>query len=316
MKLKRWLSRGIVLAMVVALMVPMPVAAKGKAGGKLVKSVTYYSPEDGGGWTATSKVAYDYGKKNLPKAITTTSYTKHFLGVPVGGESETVTVKYKGKTAKSYDSAKFLTGKRTYKKGKVVSYTSDNKTSEKKEKNGAYVDFATFTATVGHISYFKNGLRKASDKTFAYQDSANASYSYTSNDVYAWVQKKGVPSMMYKTSVLNGTAMMYDEDDNPIGQTTYTNEPETGYAIFNTKGLTIESGKVVDGKNVAKYAIQYTMKKGKVDTAVVYSVDEKGTPEPVSMMKFKYTKKSVSKTGYLNMMNSLVGHNNGAFRWY
>ena len=56
MKLKRWLSRALVLAMVVALMIPVPVAAKGGSG-KLVKSVTVYSLQDSGRWEADYQTA-------------------------------------------------------------------------------------------------------------------------------------------------------------------------------------------------------------------------------------------------------------------
>jgi hypothetical protein len=308
MKLKKWLSRALVLAMVVALMIPVPVAAKSSGGGKLVKSVTYYSPQEAGGWQVTGKTTYTYGKKGMPTAITDTTYNSYFLGVPVGGESETRTVKYKGKTAKYYDSAGFIQGKATFKGGKTVTYSWNDKTSDKVMKDGKWIDFATFTSYTGHYSYFKNGLAKASDSTYTYQNSDNDSEAVVTNSVYAWTQKKGVPSAVVATFVRNAVYNGKPDEDN--------GKAESSYAVFNSKGLTIESGEIVDGKNVPSYSIQYTMKKGKVDTAVVYSIDSKGVPTPARMYKFKYAKGSVSKAKYFNMMNSLIGHTTGVFDWY
>ena len=299
MKLKKWLSRALVLAMVVALMIPVPVAAKSSGGGKLVKSVTYYSPVKTGGWQAETKVSYKYGKKAMPTEITTTNYYSYFLGVPVSGSSNTTAIKYKGKSAKLYDSAGFLFAKRSYKGGKLVSYSSDNKTTSRalKADGKTVYDLTKFSATVGHESYFKNGLAKASDYTSSYLDSDNKSWAYTENTVYAWTQKKGVPSAVVTTSVKTG------KDD----RQTFDGKAESEYAIFNSKGFAVEIGKVnKEGKNVPDYAIQYTMKKGKVASAVVYEIDSKGVPTPVSMVKFAYTNKSISKTKNFNMINSLV----------
>jgi hypothetical protein len=297
--------------MVVALMIPMPVAAKSSAGGKLVKSVTTYGVDKTGqGWEFsdyyTDKVTYKYGKKNTPTEITYTNYTT-YLGVPVAGSSTTTKIKYKGKTAKEYDTAGFVNSKTTFKKGNAVSWSWEYKWSEKrKNAAGAVIDWANQDASIGHASYFKNGLMKAQDRTDAGVNSDNDSYTYTENSVYSWTQKKGVPSLMYATTVENG------KDD--WGRT-YDGTPSTKYAVFNTKGLVVEEGYVVDGKNVPDKAYTYTMKKGKVDTVVVYDVDpETKQPTPEKMMKFKYTNKSVSKTFNLKMMNSLVGCD--AFRWF
>ena len=300
MKLKKWLSRGLVLAMVLALMVPVPVAAKSNGGGKLVKSVTYYDVDDSGAWAlrdpedGSAKVTFKYGKKNTPSAVTYTWYNT-FLGVPVSGGSSTYEIKYKGNKATEYDTAGFVSSKSTFKNGNLTSWSSDSKESWK-TKEGK--DYARFSAEVGHASYFKNGLMKAEDYTSSSMNSDNVSTVSTSNAVYAWTQKKGVPSMMYRTSVAS-----YND-----------NEAETSYAVFNSKGLVIEEGSVVDGKNVPDYAYVYTMKKGKVKEAVVYSIDEKGTPTPLTMMKFAYTNKSISKTTNLKMINDLVGC--AGFRWF
>ena len=309
MKLRRWLSRALVIAMVVALMIPVPVAAKSSGGGKLVKSVTYYDAQSSGGWQITSKVSYKYGKKGMPTEVEEVYYNDFFLGVPVGGTKVTETYKYKGKTAKAYDSAGFYTGKTTFKGGKVASYSGESKLSEKRQKeDGTYYDYAQFEARVGHASYFKNGLAKATDFASSHQDSDNFTSSYTSNTVYAWTQKKGVPSAVVTTTVGNQVINGKASEGNGT--------PYSNYALFNSKGLTVESGYVdKDGKNVPRNVIQYTMKKGKVASAVVYSVDDKGVPTPVSMMKFTYTKTNASKTKYFNMMNSLVGFTSGYFNW-
>ena len=234
----------------------------------------------------------------MPTEITTTSYDSYFLGVPVSGSSSTREIKYKGKSAKSYDSAGFLAGKRTYKGGKLASYSTDDKTTSRavKDDGKTVYDLTEFSATVGHQSYFKNGLAKASDYTASYLDSDNKSWAYTENTVYAWTQKKGVPSAVVTTSVKTGKDSWR----------TFDGKAESEYAIFNSKGFAVEIGKVKEGKNVPEYAIQYTMKKGKVASAVVYSIDDKGVPTPAAMMKFAYTKKSASKSKTFNMINSLI----------
>lgn len=320
--MKKWLSRALVLAMIVAMMVPMPVAAaKSSGGGKLVASVTYYDVDaTGQGWDIQSKTSYKYGNGNMPTEITRTWYTDKFLGVPVGGSSSTQKIKYSKKSEKRYDSAGFLSGKAALKGGKVVSYSEDNKTSRKRTKaDGTVYDFAEFSAEVGHASYFKNGLAKATDGTWSYQDSDNISYAYTNNSVFAWTQKNGVPSMMYRTTVWNGKGYDFEEEE----YYNFDGTPSTDYAVFNSKGLVIEAGSVENGKNVPDTAITYTMKKGKVDTAVIYSVNEKGVPQPQAMLKFKYTKKSVSKAFNLRMMNDLIEYGNEfngfdcpGFIWY
>jgi hypothetical protein len=133
MKLKRWLSRALVIAMVVALMIPVPVAAKG-GGGKLVKSVTEYSMRDNGNWRAESKTTYTYDKKNYPVEIGEIEYSSYFLGMPVGGTKsvETVKYKYKGKSPKSAkvkDGSGNIVQTRKYKKGRVVSLANTRLTS-------------------------------------------------------------------------------------------------------------------------------------------------------------------------------------------
>lgn len=305
--MKKWLSRGIVLAMVMALMIPAPVLAKsGKGGGKLVKSVTYYEPEDGGGWHIEGKKSFTYGKKNTPSTVTDTGYTT-YLGIPVAGESQTYNIKYKGKKATIYDSAGFVSAKETYKGRNLVSWSSDSKSSHKEQKDdGTWYDWASFSASVGNATYFKNGLMKSQNVTRTGLNSDNDSYAYTDSSVYAWTQKKGVPSMMYCTSVWNGK-----NEDGRTGDGT----PGTNYAIFNAKGFVVESGYVWEGKNYPTMAFTYTMKKGKVDTVVAYFVDdETGQPTPTGMMKFKYTKKSISKAYNLRMINSLVGCD--GFKWF
>jgi hypothetical protein len=128
--MKKWLSRGIVLAMVITLMVPMPVAAKSsKSGGKLVKSVTEYTLNSAGtGWEAASKTTYTYDKKNNPTELKELTYTSHLFGVPVAGSLnvKTIKYKYKGKKVKSAqlkNEAGVVTAQSSYKNGKPVSTT-------------------------------------------------------------------------------------------------------------------------------------------------------------------------------------------------
>jgi len=315
----------------VAMMIPAPVLAKSsKSGGKLVKSVTFYNADnETGSWNAYSRTTYKYDKKNNPVEVKNVSL-KSYLGIPVSGGVQymnTYKYKYKGKTPKSgkaYDGAGFVRAKRTYKGGKLATWTTDSKSSKKKLIDGKVVEYANFDATVGNATYFKNKLQKATSVRSTSLNSDNDASDYTDSTVYAWSQKKGVPSVMYATSVRTGTYTSWDEvwddEENEWVATkkvtkSYDGTPSTRYAIFNTKGLVVESGNIVDGKNVDRVAYVYTMKKGRVDTVVKYSVDSKGNPTPLTMMKFAYTKTKISKTRNFNMINSMVGLSSD-FRWY
>lgn len=292
MKVKRWLSRAIVLAMVLALMVPMPVAAKSAAGGKMVKSVERYNVENGS-WKLSEKTAFTYDKKGNPKTITKTDGYDFFAGIPVNANVQTYTAsyKYKGSKIKSMklkNAFGAVVESRTYKSGKAVAVTHEYKYTD--EDGVAYIN--TYAS---NAAYNKSGLAVASANTWTEIDSKNGTDSGSSAWVYAWNQKKGVPSLVLCN---DGTA----------DATTY-------YTKFNGKGLAIESGYIDEkGAYVPYNVITYTMKKGNVKEAIVYRVTD-GKPEPAAMFKFKYTKTKASKTKYLNMMNSLIDWNEGFFTW-
>lgn len=316
--------------MVVALMVPMPVLAKGKSGGKLVKSVESYSYQPSGRWKAESKRTFKYDKKKNPVEFGTIDYDgQTFLGVPVGGTKTVTTAKYKykGKTPKS---AKFKNGAgkiastRKYKKGRVVSMAFSQNTSnedwdwveaadgtETKVYKGD--DVSTETSIV-NVAYDKKGLATAYASAYArsttYADgTAPYNSSYNTNETYTNVQKKGIPSLIL-------TAWTH------VSGTSTTPDTDTFYDKFNSKGLVVESGYIskTNGAYIPTTIIQYSMKKGKVSQAVVYDVDAneagaitKTTPE--TLYKFKYAKTKISKARYFKMVNSFVGAN-AFFAWY
>lgn len=292
MKVKRWLSRAIVLAMVLALMVPMPVAAKSAAGGKLVKSVEAYEVSNGS-WKLVEKNAFTYDKKGNPKTIKQTYGYTFFAGVPVNAAVNTLTAnyKYKGSKIKSMK-LKNEFGKvvrsATYKNGKAVAITEENKSM-----NDAGV--ATINTDVTNAAYNKSGLAVASSNTETYANSQTGTETRSSAMVYAWTQKKGIPSLVLSN---DGSA-----------------DAVTCYTRFNGKGLATESGYIDEkGAYVPEYVVTYTMKKGTVKEAVVYWINN-GNPEPEAMYKFKYTKTKASAKKYMNMMNDLIGYNNGFFNW-
>ena len=76
-RMKSLLTKALILAMVICLLIPMPVAAKSKAkDGKLLKSVTYYDYNDSRkGFDKNQKTEYTYDKKNNPNEIKITNFT-------------------------------------------------------------------------------------------------------------------------------------------------------------------------------------------------------------------------------------------------
>lgn len=321
MKMKRWLSRGIVLAMVVALMMPMPVAAKGgKAGGKLVKSVTEYSYQNNR-WEKESKTTYTYDKKNNPAEITDTYYYNHVLGIPMGASNQVSTAKYKykGKTPKSMklkNTAGVVTETNKYKKGRVVNYTNKYVESYWKDDNTEIVESTTST---GVVSYNKKGLAVslAKTSTTTYSD-GRAPESTSGTTTYTVTHKKGVPSLIVAAEPVTYEETTYDSEGNETGTQKVT-KTESSYTKFNGKGLAVESGSVdsTTGAYKAYNVVEYTKKKGNIKQAVVYRVDSQtGAKTPLRMYKFKYEKKKISAERYLNMMNSIIGYHNAFFSWY
>ena len=306
MKLKAWISKSIVLAMVLALMVPMPVAAKSsKSGGKLVKSVTVYSYNTNkGNWSLDSRTSYTYDKKKNPKEIKETSFYSEFLGIPTDASSEILTAKYKykGKTPKSMklvNEAGRVKASYAYKGGKAVSGSFEYSASTD-DNNKVSMQTGTFSA-----SFAKNGLATGYYGTDVEQND-NQADSWVRNETFTNTQKKGVPSLIITNSAYASSA-----DPNA---STYAS-----YSKFNKNGLGIECGSVdlKTGAPKAEFVTQYTMKKGVVKQAVVYRIGENGAPTPVSMYKFSYTKTKISKSRYLSMINSLVRNCHDAyFSWY
>ena len=306
MKLKRWLSRGIVLAMVVALMVPMPVAAKSsKSGGKLVKSVTEYTiNKDATKWIPSSKTTYTYDKKNNPKEIKTVNYSDLiFDTIPTWGytTTETLKYKYKGKTPKSLkvmNDAGYVVESRQYSKGKVAKIYEDELDITKNEA-GAFVDNSTHYLSA--YAYSKNGLPTVESNVTSFTKNSVSDGSSEGNYTFFANQKKGIPSYIFKSyasgkkTEANGTV------------TTYPAEKSGSYASFNGKGLMVQSGfyDAETNKYTAGTNVQYVMKKGKVAEAIVFSVED-GKEKPVTKYVFSYNKTKVSKARYMNMVNDIV----------
>lgn len=279
MKLKKWLSRTLVLAMVVALMIPVPVAAKGGSG-KLVKSVTRYSYQEASGrWKAVSQSAYKYDKKNYPAEFEDTIYDGWFLGVPVSGDKKVTTAKYKYKGG-SPKSAKFKDGAgkvyqiRKYKKGRVVSITNSSMTSDERTemKDGTEVfkgDDVYANAGTTSVAYNKYGLATSMVSTDLdsnkYVSGSAYSESNATSYLFALTQKKGIPSMIIESSASNeaeaytdstdaSNSYSYQKQTNADGTYTeiYNGETTSGkngsvtkwYSTFDKNGLVVESGRI------------------------------------------------------------------------
>lgn len=316
MKNRRLIAKLLSLAMIFALMIPAPVAAKSSKGGKLVKSVTEYKyNETKGRWEKDYKYNYTYNKKAYPKEIKTTSYGGYFFGIPTDAEVYVSTTKYKfkGKTPKSMklkNSAGVVEQVRKYKKGRLTSVTSTSKSSWDDDKGYEINNGATA------ISYNKKGLAVYSVRNSngtEVNSYGSESRVGTTATMYTVTHKKGIPSRIVATSTYNGSTT-YSDDPEP---STYSGS-DIDYTNFNKKGLTIESGYIDTATQVAKanYIIQYKMKKGNVKTATVFMVKDNGTTVPVRMYSFKYNKTKISKARYFNMINSIVGHHNAFFSWF
>jgi hypothetical protein len=304
MKLKKWLSRALVLAMVVALMIPVPVAAKSSKGsGKLVKSVTYYNYNTSKGrFEASSKTTYTYDKKNNPNEIRKDSYKGSFFGIPTGADTQisTLKYKYKGKTPKSMtkkNAAGVVEETRTYKKGLVVRKNGTSNytwTIDGVEKAGCDTEDKYFT-------YGKGGFisESAGGEINVYPDGSRSDYT-DARVAYAVTLKKGVPTFILT---------QYTYKDGSISKE---------YAKFNDKGLVVEEGNIdtKTGAPTATYVYNYTMKKGVVKSVVGYSINSKTkAPELDGMWKFDYTKTKTAKNRYCKMVNDLVNAEVD-FNWY
>ena len=235
MKLKKWLSRALVLAMVVALMIPVPVAAKSSnGGGKLVKSVTYYSQDaQTGRWLPREKTSYTYNKKNYVATEREDSYNQYFLGIPTSSE---VTLydyayKFKGKTPKTLkvkNSVGTVVQTKTYVKGNVVrAYSTDNWSQV---VNG--VEKAGCSTSDANYAYDKNGFVSAVASAYVSVEPDGTRYDNNYRASYAWTGKKGVPSFVVEE---------YTFKDGSVGK---------WYAKYNAKGLVVETG-TIDTKTAA-----------------------------------------------------------------
>lgn len=355
MKLKRWLSRALVLAMVVALMIPVPVAAKG-GGGKLVKSVTVYELRDSGRWQATRQLTYKYDKKNYPAEIGTVSYNSWFLGVPVGGTKTVRTAKYKykggsPKSAKFKDGAGKVTETRKYKKGKAVSVkSSDLHSSEVYEwvnDTRVFKGDDVYQEDVNEsLTYNKYGLATGFVTTYNEASTTAAGAASTSTETYvgtfANTHKKGVPSMIITDRSSSGTSVSpgntYSWQENADGSWVENSNGAISqgkddyiykdYAYFNGKGLVYQTGEIrIDTKTGLQVVfperqIDYVMKKGKVTQAVVYTLTTNAQgvvtqQKATTMYQFKYAKAKANAVRYLSMVNSFVGAGGaGAFTWF
>jgi hypothetical protein len=323
--MKKWLSRGIVLAMVIALMIPAPVLAKAKsskAGGKLVKSVTEYTYNTSNKkWEKTTKTVFTYDKKNNPKTVTTTGYDV-WAGIPLSSWSSTETYKYKykGKTPKSLvvkNEVGLTTETRQYKSGRAAIiigedlYTTSKYAGEEwDEYEQEYVPVYTngVEKRVGAraLTYTKSGLvteDKFSGTTW-FNDVSEGTLNGTAT--YGMNQTKGIPSVIQETFKADGSQIV---------------EPYADQSIFGKKGLVVEDGSIYNNNYTKLYSYEYGVKKGVINKAVVYDeydFDDNGNRvrTPQKMYEFTYTKTKISKNRYMNMMNSFLNPAAGEFIWY
>lgn len=314
MKLKRWLSRGIVLAMVVALMVPMPVAAKSSSGGKLIKSVTTYNiSDDGSKWIPSNKATYTYDKKNNPKEVKYLHYTDFiFDTIPTWGYTTTDTFKfkYKGKTPKSLkvlNDAGFVEETRQYAKGKVAKRCWDNVNIQKNEA-GAFVDNSSHY--LGAFAYDKSGFVTVESSVDTYTQNSAPDGTSENNYTFFTTQKKGIPSYMFRAYASG----KYTEANGTV--TVYPAEKSGYYETFNGKGLTVQTGwfDAESGKYTAYGNVQYVMKKGKVAEAIIFTIGPDGKEKPVTKYVFSYGKTKISKARYMKMINAFTS--NMPFFWF
>lgn len=316
MKMRRWLSRAVVLAMVVAMMVPMPVMAKSSdKGGKLVKTVTYYSyNEKTNTYRPESKTSYTYDKKNNPSEIKTVDYGDWFLNIPTKGVTRVTTqkYKYKGKNAKSMvakNDAGFVVSSRKYKKGRVVSFASQSVSTmgyitDEKTGEPYYVNTGkeTSTKSSGSVAYDKAGTVKAGCYVMSGLYEGKSEGTFETNEQYYVVQKKGIPSYIY-TSYRNWKRT----DEN--GKVTSGVDTDGGeYITCNSKGLVTQTGwySTKYNKYTADNNVQYVMKKGNVAEAVVTYIDIEGKEKVSGKYVFTYTKTKTSKQRYMNMINDII----------
>jgi hypothetical protein len=286
--MKKWLSRGIVLAMIIAMMVPMPVAAASGKGAKQIKSVERYSYTDTGVLRLREKAAYKYDSKGNVEEVQTSSGFSYFGPIAYGGTTTSVKYenKYKGKTLKSVtqkDAAGNVAYKGTYKKGNMVKAVSSNFVDEK----------GTVGNWVETISYNKKDLPTVAVSSFARSD---GTYSWTETDTFALSTKKG----------LVRSAVIAEVYTTKSGTTTYQSPVYRSYAYYNDKGLVTEVGSFNDkGVAVPETRFAYQMKKGRVAMATTINYDStKGTWSTGSIYKFKYNNTSESKADYAYDVNS------------
>lgn len=309
MKNRRFVAKCLTLAMVLALMIPAPVAAKSSGGGKLLKSVTVYSEwnQSKNRWDEMKKYDYKYNKKNYPTEIKTTRYDLMF-GIPVDATQDVQKAKYKfkGKTPKSMklkNTAGRLIDTRKYnKKGLLTQRSYSFGYTDDQGKAYSESEYATY-------SYTKKGLPLASNRSYS-ETYDGKTESYGGSSTYTVSQNKGIPSLIIESITSNGSTT-----------------PWMTYTRFNKKGLATEGGYVeVDSatgvqKFERRWRVEYKSKKGKVTSATEFEAvdwDDNGNvtkEEPVYMYKFKYTKKKASKTRYFKMINDEAGLTH-YFNWY
>jgi hypothetical protein len=288
--MKKWLSRGIVLAMIIAMMVPMPVAAASGKGAKQIKSVERYSYTDTGILRLREKKAFKYDSKGNVEEVQTSSDFNYFGPIAYGGTTTSVKCenKYKGKTLKSVtikDAAGNVAEKDTYKKGNCVKVAASNFVDDK----------GTVGNYVANYSY-KKGFASAAIINYVRSD---GTYSSSETQTYALSKKKG---LVRAANIV--TVMTWKSNDGFSG--TWT---DRDYAIFNDKGLITESGYYNDkGVAVPQARYSYQMKKGRVAMATQIRFNEtKGTWSTGNIYKFSYNSTSESKADYAYSINDKMG---------
>jgi hypothetical protein len=285
--MKKWLSRGLVLAMIVAMMIPMPVAAKAKSdkGGKVVKTVSTWAYDNTAKkYVPVSKTSYQYDKKgNLTEKKK--AYLDSFMGVLPYANWTSVTTyknKYKGNSLKkstATDANGTIVGVYNYKKGQL-----------KTSNEVSFLNDSMRMDVAATYQYNKKGY-----KTLVYGSTAYTNETpFTWAQGYSWTMKKGLPYVVGKTSTSTYKGV------------TTPNTPQ--YAICNDKGLVIESGEIVNGVVTPHAQYAYAYKGGKVVTAQSFTVlnGNRATLQQSGLWQFTYTSDKLNKADYAAQINDEV----------
>lgn len=274
--------------MIIALMVPAPVAAKSKTTAKKIKTVTEYGPnyKDGkwnGTWTQYEKDTYTYDSKgNLETLAMTSDYDYLFGVLPVGGDTFTKTYKY------TYKGKKLKTRKVKDTSGTIIE-------EDKYNKKGYKV--SSVERKYGRTDWNPASVRTET-KTMTYDGKGNNTSTLAfitsdeSGETESWTE---MTTKVYMGSMTLATTTNSVDSKDAVKETTVTSN-----GLVSNKTYSFD----YDGKEVWKrtYVAMYTMSKGMVKEAVVYDTTD-GKMDPVRRFVFTYNKDKISKSEHKGQVN-------------